>query len=214
MGQWLVQSETGLRRLINFSDAVVAIAITLLILPLVDAASSIGHESVSGFLHHNETKLLAFFLSFFVIGRLWWGQHQVYERVSSYNSVLVAGMSLWLLSIVFLPFPTELLSSANHGSEGASHAIYVGTLLVAAVAGLIQRVAIVLWPHLQIAEQRGSVLLYPSVIFVVLMAAAFVIALLVPSNGLWALLLLLLSSPLERLVARRQSGQQQSMNRQ
>jgi hypothetical protein len=33
------------------------------------------------------------------------------------------------------------------------------------------------------------------------MATVFVIALLVPSNGLWALLLLLLSSPLERVVA-------------
>jgi uncharacterized membrane protein len=201
MRECLVQSETGLRRLINFSDAVVAIAITLLILPLVDAASSIGSIGVSTFLSHNETKLLAFFLSFFVIGRLWWGQHQVYERVNSYNSVLVGGMSLWLLSIVFLPFPTELLSSANHGSEGASHAIYVGTLLVAAVAGLIQRVAIVHWPQLQVAEERGSVLLDPSIIFVVLMATVFVIALLVPSNGLWALLLLLLSSPLERVVA-------------
>jgi uncharacterized membrane protein len=203
MGQWLVQSETGLRRLTNFADAVVAIAITLLILPLVDSASSIGHDSVSGFLHHNETKLLAFFLSFFVIGRLWWGQHQVYERVSSYNSLLVAGMSLWLLTIVFLPFPTELLSSANHGSEAASHAIYVGTLLVAALAGLVQRVAIVHWPDLQTGEARGSVLLYPSVIFAALIGAAFVIALLLPANGLWALLLLLLSSPLERLVARR-----------
>jgi hypothetical protein len=69
------------------------------------------------------------------------------------------------------------------------------------VAGLIQRVAIVRWPQLQIAEGRGSVLLDPAIIFVALMATAFVIALLVPSNGLWALLLLLLSTPLERLVA-------------
>ena len=130
-------------------------------------------------------------------------KRQVYERVSSYNSLLVAGMSLWLLTIVFLPFPTELLSSANHGSEAASHAIYVGTLLVAALAGLVQRVAIVHWPDLQTGEARGSVLLYPSVIFAALIGAAFVIALLLPANGLWALLLLLLSSPLERLVARR-----------
>jgi hypothetical protein len=62
-------------------------------------------------------------------------------------------------------------------------------------------VAIVHWPQLQVAEERGSVLLDPSIIFVVLMATVFVIALLVPSNGLWALLLLLLSSPLERVVA-------------
>ncbi len=37
-----MRSERGFHRLVNFSDAVVAIAITLLVLPLVDAASAIG----------------------------------------------------------------------------------------------------------------------------------------------------------------------------
>jgi uncharacterized membrane protein len=126
-----MQSEVGFRRLVNFSDAVVAIAITLLILPLVDRASSIGATGIGSFLNDNETKLLAFLLSFVVIGRFWWGQHQVFERVKSYNSLLVWGMFVWLLSIVFLPFPTELISSAQGGARAATYAIYIGTLLLA-----------------------------------------------------------------------------------
>ena len=119
----------------NFSDAVVAIAITLLVLPLVDSASSIGTAGVGAFLSDNKTKLFAFVLSFAVIGKFWWGQHQMHERVKSCNSVLVFGVFLWLISIVFLPFPTELLSSAKNGGR-AVHAIYIGTMLAAAIAAL------------------------------------------------------------------------------
>jgi len=200
-----MRSEVGFRRLVSFSDAVVAIAITLLILPLVDAASSIGTTGIGHFLSDNRTKLLAFLLSFVVIGRFWWGQHQVFERVKTYNSLLVWGMFVWLLSIVFLPFPTELLSSAQDGNRAATYGIYIGTLLLASIAVLVQLVTVVHWPELQSDEHRGSSTIDGAVVLTVLMAAALVIAVVVPVIGLWALLLLLASTPLERIVARRRS---------
>ena len=86
-----MRTERGLHRLMNFSDAVVAIAITLLILPLVDSASNIGKGSVGPFLQHHDTQLLAFGLSFAVIWNFWWSQHQMHERVVGYNRLLVAG---------------------------------------------------------------------------------------------------------------------------
>ena len=198
-----MQSEVGFRRLVNFSDAVVAIAITLLILPLVDRASSIGATGIGSFLSDNETKLLAFLLSFVVIGRFWWGQHQVFERVKSYNALLVWGMFVWLLSIVFLPFPTELISSAQGGARAATYAIYIGTLLVASMAVLVQQLAVVHWPELQKDEHRGTSTTDGAVILTVLMAAALVVAVFVPVIGLWALLLLMLTTPLERIMDRR-----------
>ena len=100
-------TERGLHRLMNFSDAVVAIAITLLILPLVDSASGIGKGGVASFLHHHDTQLLAFGLSFAVIWSFWWGQHQMLEHIVGYDRPLVVGMFVWILSIVFLPFPTD-----------------------------------------------------------------------------------------------------------
>ena len=194
----------GLRRLVNFSDAVVAIAITLLILPLVDLASSIGPGGLSPFLHHHSAQFLAFGLSFAVIGSFWWGQHQMLEHVVGYNQLLVGGMFLWILSIVFLPFPTELLSTATHGGEGV-HSLYVGTMLVTTTAVLVQQWAIVRNPALQAEGHRGEADLAPAVILIVLMAGVFVSVLALPAVGLWALLLLLLSRPLEGLVRSRRA---------
>ena len=197
-----MQREAGFRRLVNFSDAVVAIAITLLILPLADAASSIGNESLSSFFHHNQTKLLAFALSFAVIGSFWWDQHQMFERVRAYNVVLVWGLFAWLFSIVFLPFPTELISSASKGPVEV-HGIYVGTMFVTAVAMLGQQWAIVRWPELQEKAADDVVTIDSAVILVVLMGLALVGTIAFPTLGLWPLLVLLLSRPLEHLMAKR-----------
>jgi len=62
--------ERGLERLILFSDAVVAIALTLLILPLTDVEIEAGQTLVE-VLRSNSGKLLAFGISFAVIARYW-----------------------------------------------------------------------------------------------------------------------------------------------
>jgi len=188
-------SDAGFRRLVAFSDAVVAIAITLLILPLVDAAGTIGSESIGTFLDDNRTKLLAFLLSFTVIGRFWWAQHQVHKRVVTYNPVFVSGMFVWLFGIVFLPFPTELLSSAVKSGPGI-HALYVGTLLVASVGVLVQQSAVVQRPELQDEEHRGEARMTLAVTQVLVITLALILAIAVPAIGLWGLLLLLVLYPI------------------
>jgi uncharacterized membrane protein len=190
VGDSAMASDAGFRRLVAFSDAVVAIAITLLILPLVDSAGSIGSESIGTFLDNNRTKLLAVLLSFAVIGRFWWAQHQAHERVVTYNPLFVSGMFVWLFGIVFLPFPTELLSSAVKSGPGI-HGLYVGTLLVASVGALIQQFAVVHWPELQDEAHRGEARMMLAVIQVLVIALALVLAVAVPAIGLLGLLLML-----------------------
>ena len=197
-------TEHGFRRIENFSDAVVAIAITLLILPLVDSASSIGPGGLGPFVHHHSSQFLAFGLSFAVIGSFWWGQHRALEHVVGYDRLLVAGMFVWILSIVFLPFPTELLSAATHGGQGV-HALYVGTMLVTSVGALMQDVAIVRRPELTVEEHRGDARIDGSLILTATMAVVLVVVIAVPAIGLWALLLLLASRPLERMAQARRN---------
>jgi uncharacterized membrane protein len=199
-----MRTEHGLRRLVSFGDAVVAIAITLLILPLVDAAGSIDSRGVATFLDDNKLRLFAFVLSFVVIGNFWYKHHQMYEKVAAYDTLLVSAGFLWLLSIVFLPFPTELIGSANKVLT-AGHALYIGTMLVTTVAAFLQQWRIVRRPELQVPSARGEITIRSSLIMASLMAAAFVLTMAVPRVGLWSLLLLLLDRPLELLTARRLS---------
>ncbi len=123
----------------------------------------------------------------------------MYERIKSYNSILVWGMFLWLFSIVFLPFPTELVG-VSRGDSVAVHGLYVGTMVVTAVAALFQQWAIVRWPMLQDEEGRGTATLVPALATTMLMILAFIVVITVPSIGLWALLLLVLSRPLETVM--------------
>ncbi len=190
--------------MVAFSDAVVAIAITLLILPLVDRASSIGSADVGTFFQDNKFRLFAFVLSFAVIGNIWWGQHQMFEKVKTYNSVLVGGVFVWLLAIVFLPFPTELIGSANSSSPG-THAVYIGTILVAAVAALVQQWAIVRWPTLQVESEARRPTLDHALVVTVVMAVAFVATILVPRVGLWPLALLVFTRPIDRVLDNRRA---------
>ncbi len=71
------RTPRGFSRMVNFCDAVVAIAITLLILPLVDTASSIGTMSVGDLFTENAYRLFVFVLSFAVIGNVWFIHHQM-----------------------------------------------------------------------------------------------------------------------------------------
>jgi uncharacterized membrane protein len=77
-----VRSERGLDRFVTFLDAVVAIAITLLVLPLVELLhGSDPQTSLSRLLTEEAGTFGAFLLSFAVIARLWLAHHRLVERV-------------------------------------------------------------------------------------------------------------------------------------
>lgn len=200
-----MHTQPGFRRLTNFSDAIVAIAITLLVLPLVDSAGAIGSTGLDVYFRENRPKLLAFALSFVVIGSFWWAQHRAFEHVQSYDNLLVGGMAVWVFAIVFLPFPTELLGAAQNDFR-VVHAIYIGTMLVMALAVLVQEWAIVRSPGVQEEGHRGEATIDHALVLAGLMAIAFVVDIAFHAVGMWALLVLLLSRPLERLLDRRRAA--------
>lgn len=95
-----MQTPRGSDRLVNFSDAVVAIAITLIVLPPVDSARDLGTESVGVFLRQNSDNLWAAALSFVVIGGFWKDHHRLFEQVTGYTRVVINVNLLWLAGIV------------------------------------------------------------------------------------------------------------------
>jgi uncharacterized membrane protein len=96
-------------RLANLSDAVFAIAMTLLVLglevPDVRAGDLMGE--LVGLAPH----LLAFVLSFALVANIWWQHHKLFSRLAYVDRPLIA-LDLAVLGLVALvPFPTGLLGS-------------------------------------------------------------------------------------------------------
>lgn len=101
-----------LERLIFFSDAVFAIAITLLIIdvhaPEVPVRSP-DHVYIQALLHLTPS-LFGFFISFFVIGAFWAGHHRAFALAGHYSENLNRPNLLMLCSVVFMPFSTSFMS--------------------------------------------------------------------------------------------------------
>lgn len=201
-----LRTERGLDRLVNFSDAAVAIAITLLILPSVDFAGEIVQSSLSTVLESHWATLFAFVLSFVVIGDLWLAHHQLFELIADYDYRLAWVNLVWLMAIVVLPFSTSLVANAGSGDR-AVDAFYIGTIAVATASTLVMR--LMLWrnPELLRREVAGELRIGGSLARTVTLVLALLIAAFVPGVGLYSLILLVaqgvISGRLMRAAQRR-----------
>ena len=194
--------QRGFERLVNFSDAVVAIAATLLVLPLVDVVGPLRDRNIWEILVDHRTDLVAFALSFTVVYRLWLLHHQLYRGLRGYNTALIWTNFLWLLSIVFLPFATKLIATGNGFEPGAS-ALYIGTIAVAVTAMLVQRVVVARNRDLEFGDVRGSTKVLPTAVATMMVFAALVLALLFPRIGMWFLLLFVFTGFVSNVVEQR-----------
>ncbi|MGN6741495.1 TMEM175 family protein [Dyella sp.] len=124
-----------LERLTFFSDAVFAIAITLLVIEIhVPRLGVVDDQAYLAALHELMPSFMGFILSFLVIGALWAAHHRVFGLLADYDSGLVMPNLLLLMVIAFMPFATALMS-ANPLAR-VPELFYAGTLLT---AGLLQR---------------------------------------------------------------------------
>ena len=199
-----MRTDRGLDRFITFLDAVVAIAITLLVLPLAEV---IGGEHapahVADVFTENAAPFGAFLLSFAVIARLWSGHHRMVERVGGYDLAFVLVNLCWVLTIVFLPFATQL-AAAYPARDRLAVAVYVGTIALSSIFMAVAAVLVWRRPALRrdgITERDA----FPRAAFLTtgLLVLAFILGTAIPSVNYYALLLLLLTGPADRLLPRR-----------
>jgi uncharacterized membrane protein len=108
---------------------VFAIAITLLVLnfdtPAV-ADESLGEEIVDLW-----PSLLAYFLSFAVVGRFWIVHHRVFAGVESFDSRLLTLNLAYLAFVVLVPFTTEVLG--EYGNTSSAVVTYASVIGIAAL---------------------------------------------------------------------------------
>jgi uncharacterized membrane protein len=114
----------AVERLLFFSDAVVAIAITLLALDLPvpeGDTASVFWSSVQ----RNISHYTAFLISFAVIALAWGSHHGAFRYTRRSDPGLRTLNMAWLLTIVLNPFATRLLTSRGHPSPDV-HALRFG----------------------------------------------------------------------------------------
>ena len=107
-----LRKEFQLERMILFSDAVFAIAITLLVIEIKIPEE---HEAVSDkkllyALGHLIPKFIGFFSSFMLIGIYWTVHHRMFGFVTNYTRKLLLLNLVFLFFVALMPFSTGFYS--------------------------------------------------------------------------------------------------------
>jgi len=158
-------STEGSGRLEAFSDGVMAVAITLLVLdlavPLRDQlhGSSLAHEL--GRLWPN---FAAFLVSFLVIGIIWVNHHGIFARVARVDRLVLFANLLLLLVVTTIPFATRLLAEYLTAGGTDSHvaaALYSATMFAMSIAFVLLWLAVtrsqeLLVEHVDVAAARAA----------------------------------------------------------
>ncbi|MDB5707425.1 MAG: hypothetical protein JWN66_4541 [Sphingomonas bacterium] len=121
--------EHALERLVFFSDAVFAIAITLLIIEIHIPRLPIGSSDAEyiNALANLWPNFFGFFVSFWVIAAFWAGHHRAFCLAAHYSDRLVMPNLALLCVIVFMPFATGFMGG-NIGTIVPT-ALYDATLV-------------------------------------------------------------------------------------
>ncbi|CAN5143878.1 TMEM175 family protein [soil metagenome] len=113
--------EYGLERMIFFSDAVFAIAITLLVIEIHVPElprTATDRDYLIGLLNLTPN-FIGFFISFIVVGAFWAGHHRTFAFAQRWDQRLFMPNLVFLLTIAAMPFFTAL------ASEGSGHRVPV-----------------------------------------------------------------------------------------
>lgn len=201
----LTERSRDLERLLTFVDAIAAVAITLLVLPLVDLAGDIHSEdqSVAHLIHTHSDLFWSFALSFAVIARLWLAQHVLMRAVIASSGGIVTWLVLWTVAIVFLPFPTALLPGG--GDQAVTKVLYIGTLTASSIC-----LACLAWVIRRNPDLHEPGQAPPSPVVGVINAGLFLVALAVslifPVLSYFPLTLLITADWLAAMWSRMRSG--------
>jgi TMEM175 potassium channel family protein len=155
-------------RLESFSDAVIAVAITLLALDIhvpSPESGSLAHE-----LARQWPQYAAYVVSFVTIGIIWINHHWMIRRLGEADRTILLLNLLLLVCIGVLPFGTSLMADYLRAEQGQSlaAAIYSGLFLLMSIAfALLNRHILLRKAHLlneQIPESRRRQILFRSVV--------------------------------------------------
>jgi uncharacterized membrane protein len=116
----LEPGERDPARLVAFSDAVMAIAVTLLVLE-IRAPEDTSH------LLHSLGRLwpsyLTYVITFMLIGQVWANHHVMFDHIRHADRMVLFLNTVLLMDIAFLPFAASVLANAFRNGEGERTAV-------------------------------------------------------------------------------------------
>jgi len=152
-----MEKETA--RIEGFSDAVFAIAITLLVLELhiPDDESNNNRQTLMSSLLAQWPSFLAFSLSFFSIFIMWVNHHKMFKQIYRRNTKLMFANGLILFLATCISYPTALLARYyDTPSATIAVAVYTGLFVLINLAfnllwGIASRDRVLLRPEISSA---------------------------------------------------------------
>ncbi len=131
------ESSPGFGRVVNLSDGVFAIALTLLVLTLDVPATD--PAQLGRALLQDAQQLAVVALSFMLVANLWWFHHKIVALLAAFETGMIA-INLILLGLVALvPFPTNLVGRAPTSQAAVLPLLAVFTLLSLTYLALLLR---------------------------------------------------------------------------
>ena len=144
-----------LDRLAGFSDGVIAIAITILVLGLeVPSVHEVPEKELSRFVLDSLHPLIGFGLSFLLIGTYWLLHHAIFHYLTHATRIFVGLNGLFLFSLSFLPFPTGL--QAVYRDDELAMVLYSGAQLLCGLS-LLAIWLYAIWDHRLIDPETSPI---------------------------------------------------------
>jgi len=123
-------------RVANFTDAVFAIALTLLVLSI--DVPSVKDAELGAALADLGPQIQSFLIGFAVISLYWFGHHGFFRRLDAVDSALICSNLAFLAAIVFIPFATAL--TGQYGGQPIAFVVYAATLGTASLVDALMYV--------------------------------------------------------------------------
>lgn len=125
----------GFERMVFFSDAVFAIVITLLVLPLTaeinlpDGGHGLATQVLALW-----PRVLTFVISFLVVGQFWIAHHRNFGLIDRQDRALLWLNLISLLTVAFMPFPAALLGSHSTAHDAFPVVFYAASMTATSMA--------------------------------------------------------------------------------
>lgn len=189
-------------RLVAFTDAVMAVAITLLVLDL-KLPEGISDADLYGALAGQSHTLWCYLLSFLVIGLLWMAHHNQFAHIERIDGKLMWLNLFYLMAVGLIPFVTSVMSD---------HATPLPTMLYAAVLTACCALSAAMWgyasrdpelmsPDVPVSLRRAGVItpLLTAAVFAVSIGVAYLYG---SAAGQWTWLLAAVAGPIADRLSR------------